>query len=212
MNKKGTIALIVVVVLIVVGYMAFGRSNSSVDNQAAPAAGGAAAPTPVPAGISKDSFKPVTSDTTDSSLLGRLKNVSVSVTEDGKKIGLLNGMATFTVSGSSDKGSVALGSIAVSKIKGSRNDVLTTLSVTASGSTSVYLALFQDNGGSALDDKSYALIGSNVTVTGVRTDDVADSNVDYVVSVSYKDASGAAHSKIFVVAAGLFDDSRTISL
>jgi hypothetical protein len=205
MNKKGIIILVVIILIAVVGYIAMGKNNQGASTSNTPAAN-------VPAGVTKDTYKPVTADTTDTSLLGRLKNSSVGVSEDGKKVALVNGTGTFTVDGTSQKGTVTLGTIAVEKTKGSRQDVITSVNVKATGSNSTYVVIFQDNGGAALEDKSYALVGEGATITGIRVDLVSDSNVDYIVSVSYRDAEQVNHSKIFVVAAGQFDLAKTISL
>lgn len=211
MNKKGIITVIVIIVIILVGWLAFRGSGSP----STPDTGSSSAPsttTEIPAGVSKDDYKPVTKDTTDTSLLGRLKNSSVGVTEDGTKVNLVNGSATFTAAGSSVSSKAVVGDIAIEKAEGSRKDVLSSVSVTTGNSNTVYLVLFQDNGGSTLSDKSYAILGNKVTVTGIRADDVADSNIDYVVSVTYTDANKAAHSKIFVVEGGAFNLAKTIEL
>lgn len=210
MNKKGIIALIVIV-LVIIGFFVFGKGEpttvtNEVNNETpAPAA-------EVPAGVTKDDFKPVTQATADTSLVSRLKNVSVGISEDGKKIGFLNGTATFTSEGSSVKTTAKIGDIAVEQIKGGRTDVLATVSLTTGGTSSTYLVLFLDNGTAGLYDKSYSLVGTNINVTGIRADSVADSNIDYVVSVSYTDSKKAARSKIFVVAGGMIDSARTIEL
>ncbi len=205
MNKKGIIILVVIVLIAVVGYFSMNKGDQGAMTDTK-------TPANVPAGVTKDTYKPVTADTTDTSLLGRLKNSSVGVSEDGKKVALVNGSGSFTIDGTSQKGTVTLGTIAVEKTKGSRKDVVTSLNVKSAGSNSTYVVIFQDNGGAALEDKSYGLVGEGATVTGIRVDLVSDSNVDYIVSVSYRDAEQVNHSKIFVVAAGQFDPAKTISL
>lgn len=203
MNKKGILIVIVLIVLAVVGYYAMGsKTGTTVEN--------AGTPEPVaevPAGVTKDTYAPVTKDSTDTSLVTRLKSVSVGVTEDGTKITLAGGKADFTVSGSSAKGSVAMGDVAITKTVGSRTDVLATLTVSTGSTKTSYVVLFDDRAG-VLSDKSYAVMGTGVTVTGMRADDIA-SEGDYVVSVSYKDAKGT-HTKLLVVDGGEFNLAKTV--
>jgi len=210
MNKKGIIAL-VVVVLAIIGFFVFGKGEpTTVNNEV-----NSENPAPVaevPAGVTKDDYKPVTQATSDTSLVSRLKNTSVGISEDGKKIGFINGTATFTSEGASSQTVAKVGDIAVEQSKSGRNDVLATVSLTTGGVSSTYLVLFLDNGTAGLYDKSYSLVGTNINVTGIRADSVADSNIDYVVSVSYTDSKKAAKSKLFIVAGGMIDSARTIEL
>ncbi len=209
MNKKGILAALVIIVLAVVAVKAFkgGDVTAPSTSTSTPST-----TTEVPAGVTKDDFAPVTKDSTDSTLLGRLKRTSVGVSEDGTRIALSNGKATFTVPGTKTTGTAALGDIAVEKAEGSRKDVLASLAVNNGGSaTYSYVVLFEDNG-STLADKSYAVVGENVTVTGVRADDVSDASIDYIVSVSYKDKAGAARTKILVVQGGAFNPAKEINL
>ncbi|MFA6158586.1 MAG: hypothetical protein WC763_03105 [Candidatus Paceibacterota bacterium] len=208
MNKKGIIAAIVVIILVVVGFSILKKGDTvSPTGTSTPVVN-----SEVPAGVTKADYTPVTKDSTDVTLLGRLKKASVGVSEDGSRVALSNGTGSFSIEGSATKGTVTLGDIAIEKVKGSRNDVLTTVAVNNGGSTTnTYVVLFQDQG-SALDDKAYALVGEGVKVTGIRTDVVSDSTIDYIVSVSYTDKAGKAHTKILVVEAGLFNASKEISL
>ncbi|MFA6095383.1 MAG: hypothetical protein WC767_00895 [Candidatus Paceibacterota bacterium] len=217
MNKKGLFAVIIIIILAIAGYYAFGsKPSTSVEDIGAPSEVKA----DVPAGVTKDTFAPVTKDSTDTSLIGRLKSVSVGVTEDGSKVTLADGKATFTIPGSSSKGSVSLGDVAISKDSNGRKDVLAILNVSSGGSgTFQYVVLFEDKGG-VLTDKSYVSVGDRVTVTGIRADDISAGG-DYVVSVSYlgrKDGepmtakATVAKTKILVVAGGAFDLSKTIDL
>jgi len=204
MNKKGILTIVVIIVLVIIGYYAFGsKPSTTVENTT----GTPEVKADVPAGVTKDTYAPVTKDSTDNALLGGLRSTSVSVTEDGSKVTLANGKADFTVSGSSAKGSVVMGDIAIPKAVGDRNDIITSLVVTAGTTRTTYVVLF-DNTNNVLSDKSYAVIGSGAVITGLRADDIA-SDGDYVVSVSYKDAKGA-HTKLLVVANGEFNLSKSV--
>ena len=205
MNKKGIIALIVAVVLIVIGFMIF-RSDDAVspeDLNYIP---------PAPEGVDREDYAPVTSENTDTTLLGRLGRASVSATEDGSRVALVDGAAQFTIAGTNTRGTVTLGNVAVEKAYGSRNDVLASLTVNSgSAGTHGYVVLFEDRN-NALTDRSYAFIGDRAVVTGIRTDEVADTNIDYVVSVSYRDYEGVNRTKILVVENGAFNPAKEISL
>lgn len=204
MNKKGILIVVVLIVLAVIGYYAMGsKTDTTVENTGAPTEPVAE----VPAGVTKDTYAPVTKDSTDTSLVSRLNSVSVGVTEDGTKITLAGGKADFTVSGSSVKGAVAMGDVAITKTVGSRTDVLATLTVSTGSTKTAYVVLFDDKAG-ALSDKSYAVIGAGATITGMRADDIA-SEGDYVVSVSYKDSKGA-HTKLLVVDRGEFNLAKSV--
>lgn len=212
MNKKGIIAALVIIVLAIVAVRAFKGGDMTVSSTSTSTPSTATSSVEVPAGVTKDTYAPVTKDSTDTTLLGRLKKTSVGVSEDGTRIALSNGKATFTVPGTNTTGSATLGDIAVEKAEGSRKDVLASLAVNNGGSaTYSYVVLFQD-GGSTLSDKSYAVVGENVTITGVRADDVSDATIEYIVSVSYKDRSGAARTKILVVEGGVFNPAKELSL
>jgi len=209
MNKKGIIAIIVIIILAAAGYA---LSRNSVK---APASSGEVASstvTEIPAGVTKDDYAPVTKDSTDTTLLGKLKKASVGVSEDGTRVALVNGTATFTVAGSSVKSTVTLGDVAIEKTSGSRNDIVTTVAVANSGSINTYVVLFEDKNGGTLADKSFSLVGEGVKVTGIRADQVSDSTIDYIVSVSYTDKSAKAHTKILVVEAGIFNSAKEINL
>ena len=201
MNKKGIITIVVIVILIIIGYMVWGGKSSTVANNPATAPAGQTSTTPaatLPAGVTKD--------TVDSTLLGRLQGVSVSAAESGSRVALVNGKAQFTTDGVT--GSIALGDVAVAASFGGSNYVFATLGVASAGSTSQYAVLFTDANGT-LADQSYDLIGTGVQVTGLRADQISGG---LVVTVSFKDASGATHSKILVVENGMFDSAKDISL
>ncbi len=212
MNKKGIIALVVVVILVVIGFMAFGGDKTAVNNPTATSTDSTSGTnTNVPAGVTKDTYAPVTS--TDTTLMGRLKKASVGVTEDGKKIALVDGKATFKVEGSADTITATLGNVAIEQTVGTRKDVIATVSVDyGARGTYTYVVLFEDKGG-ALSDKSYGELGADLSVTGLRADAVADSgSVEYVVSASYKTRTQSARSTFFVVESGVFNLAKTISL
>jgi hypothetical protein len=209
MNKKGIIAIIVIIALAAVGF-ALSRNSAK-----APVTPDTTATTTVevPAGVTKDTYAPVTKDSTDTTLLGKLKRASVGVSEDGSRVALVNGTASFTVAGASVKSTVTLGDVAIEKISGSRKDAIATVAVNNGGSTvNTYVVLFEDKNGGVLADKSYSLVGENVKVTGIRTDVVSDASVDYIVSVSFTDKAGKARTKILVVEAGLFNSAKEINL
>jgi hypothetical protein len=205
MNKKGIFIVIILIILAVVGYYAMGsKTDTAVENTDTTAE---VVKDNIPEGVTKDTYAPVTKDSTDTSLLGRLKSVSVGVTEDGTKITLAGGKADFTISGSSVKGSVSVGDIAITKTVKDRTDVLASLSVSTGSTKTAYVVLFDDKAGT-LSDKSYAVIGTGATVTGLRADDISTDG-DYVVSVSYKDSKGA-HTKLLTVLNGEFNLAKTI--
>jgi len=205
MNKKGILSIIVIIILIVIGYYAFGsKSDVTVGN-------GVETPVvnvEVPDGVTKDTYAPVTKDSTDTSLIGRLKSASVGVSEDGSKVTLAGGKADFTVSGSSVKSSVLLGDIATTNTVGGRTDAIASLSVITGSTKTAYVVLFEDKAGT-LSDKSYAMIGVNATVTGLRADELS-SGGEYVVSVSYKDSKGN-HTALLVVENGAFNLGKTVN-
>jgi hypothetical protein len=210
MNKKGIFAIIVIIALAVGGFVL------SKNGAKAPVTPDVAAPVTtveIPAGVTKDTYAPVTKDSTDTTLLGKLKRSSVGVSEDGSRVALMNGVASFTVAGASVKSTVTLGDVAIEKTSGSRKDAIATVAVNNGGAvTNTYVVLFEDKNGGTLADKSFSLVGENVKVTGIRTDVVSDASVDYIVSVSFTDKAGKAHTKILVVEAGLFNASKEINL
>jgi len=219
MNKKGIIAAVVVIILVIVGFVAFGGDKTSVSSTATSTP---VTNTEVPAGVTKDDYAPVTKDSTDTTLLARLQKASVGVSEDGTRVALSGGKASFVIDGTTTNGSVTLGDVAIEKTKGSRENVITTVSVNNGGSgTYTYVVLFEDNAGASLTDKSYALVGDRVVITGIRADEVADSTIDYIVSVSYLDRKAGeplsakptvAHTKILVVQNGAFNPAKEINL
>lgn len=210
MNKKGIIALVVIIVLVVVGYMVWGGKGTTVTNETG-SQPSKETPKEVPAGVSKDDFAPVTKSTTDTSLLGRLKTASVAASETGTRVALVDGKASFSEDGV--KGTIALGDVAVEKTVDGVKYVVTTLAVTSAGATNQYVVLFEDKNGS-LTDKSYAVVGTKATVTGVRGDVVSgNGSSQLVVSVTYTDAgSKAARTKILVVENGMFNPAKEINL
>ncbi|MEN9621819.1 MAG: hypothetical protein RLZZ67_253 [Candidatus Parcubacteria bacterium] len=217
MNKKGILGLIIIIILGVAGYVIFGGSStSSVSNT------GTSTETPTnTAPVSKDTFAPVTKDSTDVSLLGRLKNASVSAAETGTRVALSGGSAKF--SDGDVKGTITLGDIAVETTASGSKYVLASLAVNSGGSgTFKYVVLFEDKNGT-LTDKSYAIVGDRVNVTGIRADVVSDTKgvQQVVVSVSYLDHDkGEAlastptvpRTKIFVVEGGEFNSAKELTL
>ncbi len=178
MNKKGIIAVIVIIILVILGFTMWGGNETSVNNP-----GGS--DTENPPEVTKEELAPITKDNTNQSLLGRLKSASVSATESGNRVALVNGTAKFTEG--EVKGTITLGDIVVQKdIDGTIYD-LAPLSVSTGGSGSFkYVVLFEEKGAS-ISDKSYALIGDRVNITGIRADVVSGSKGEpqMVVTVSY---------------------------
>ncbi len=215
MNKKGIIALIIIIILVVVGYMAY----KDQDGAPAEVSNGTTTTgnTEVPAGTTKETFAPVTKDTTDTSLISRLKSSSVAAAETGTRVALSNGTAKFTEG--SAKGTITLGDVAVETTVGGVKYALTSLAVNSGGSgTYKYIVLFEDKNGT-LTDKSYTLIGDRVTITGIRAD--ALDNNQIAVSVSYlahdkgeplSSAPTVPRTKILVVENGMFNDAKQIDL
>jgi hypothetical protein len=207
MNKKGLMAVVVIIILVVGGYLVWGKGSTTVSN------GGSVTnevPANIPAGVTKDTYAPVTKTTADTTLIDRLKNVSVSAAETGSRVALVNGKAQFASDGV--KGTISLGDIAVSKTIGGASYVIATLAVNSGGtSASQYAVLFTDKAGSPLADSSYALIGAGAQVTGVRADEVAGG---FVVTVNYTLPTSGSRTltKILVVENGAFNSAKEINL
>lgn len=202
MNKKGIIAVIVIVILVIIGFAAFGGDSAApVTNTGNETETGNTNNT----GATKDDFKPVTSGQTDSSLIGRLKSASVSAAETGTRVALSNGKASFSEEGV--KGTITLGDVAVEKTVGGKKFVVTSLGVNTGGaSTYQYVVLFEDRSGS-LVDLSYALLGDRAKVTGIRIDELSAGSL--AATVAYTDASGASKNHIFVVENGIFNPAKS---
>ena len=128
MNKKGVIALIVVIILIIIGYSLWGGAESTVSNQTVNSA-----PVVVPEGVTKETYAPVTSGTTDTTLIGRLKSASVAAAETGSRVALVNGTAKFTEG--NVKGTITMGNVAVEKEIGGVKYALTSIGVNSGGNS-----------------------------------------------------------------------------
>ncbi len=217
MNKKGILGLIVIVILGVIAYVIWGgTTSSSVDNT--PSSTNTNTNTST---ATKEDFAPVTKDSTNTTLLGRLKVASVAAAETGTRVALANGTAKF--SDGDVSGTITLGDVAVETSVSGAKYVVASLSVNSGGSgTYKYIVLFEDKNG-ALTDKSYVLIGDRVNITGVRADVVADAKgvQQAVVSVSYLDhgkneplsaAPTTARTKILVVEDGAFNSAKEITI
>lgn len=216
MNKKGIIIFLVLIVVVVGVVMATRGGDTSTSNETVDS--GVTTPTTdVPEGVSKDTYAPVTKESTDSSLLGRLKSASVSASESGARVALVNGTAKF--SEGNVKGTITMGDVAVETKVGGVSYVLASLAVNSGGSgTFKYVVLFEDKDG-VLTDKSYALVGDRVVVNGVRADVVSGDQV--AVSVTYLDhdkgeplsaAPTIPRTKIFIIESGVFNPAKEISL
>jgi len=211
MNKKGVITIIIIVILVVVGYMVWGGSGSTVTND-----GDDSTKTTDEGGLTRDDFQTTDKDSTDTTLLEKLKNTSVLASESGNRVALSNGKASFNEEGV--KGTVVLGDVAVEKTVGGTKYVVATLSVSSGGSgTFHYVVLFEEKSGNLVDN-SYALMGDRVKITGLRADDVSGG---LVVSVSYLDhdkgeplsaAPTVPRTKILIVENGIFNSAKEITL
>lgn len=207
MNKKGIIAIVAIIILVIIGFSTMGGDKTTVENVATTEPKNDS----VPAGVTKDTYAPVTKDSTDATLLVRLKSASVSAAETGNRVALTNGTAKFTEG--SVKGTITLGDVAVEKEIGGVKYVLASLSVNSGGAQILqYVVLFEDRNGT-LTDKSYALIGDRTKISGIRADAVSDASgkPQLVVSVSYSEGS-TARTKILVVENGIFNAAKEISL
>ncbi|MDE1874647.1 MAG: hypothetical protein KGI79_01330 [Patescibacteria group bacterium] len=202
MNKKGIITLVIIIVLVIIGYAIWGGKGSQ-----NPYAGTTTQPGQTVSSSTAAAFAPVTSGTTDTSLLGRLKSASVAASETGTRVALSNGTAQF--SGGGVSGTVTLGSIATETTVNGVGYAFTTIDVKSNGGADyTYVVLFQDSNGS-LTDQSYAVLGKGVTVTGLRVDQTTQG---LVVTATYNDSTGASKTKIMVVTNGQFDPSKEINL
>ncbi len=210
MNKKGLLGLVVLVILGVVAYIIWGGAkNEAIVNNTSN----------TDDTVVSSEFVPVTKDSTDTSLLNRLKSVSVAAAETGNRVALANGTAKF--SDGDVKGTITLGDIAVSTTVAGNKYVVATLAVNSGGSgTFKYVVLFEDKNGT-LTDKSYTLIGDRVNITGIRSDVVSDTKgvQQAVVSVSYLEhdkgeplsaAPTVSRTKILVVENGEFSKELTL--
>ncbi len=218
MNKKGIAVFVILVVVVVIAVMAFKGAGTPATNTENT---GTETTTETPSGATKEDYAPVTKDSTDTSLLGRLKSASVSASESGARVALQNGTAKF--SEGNVKGTLTLGDIAVEKEVGGAKFVVTSLAVNSGGSgVFQYIVLFEDSG-SALTDKSYALVGDRVSITGIRVDTVTDNGgkAQAVVSVSYLDRDkgepmsatpSVPRTKIFIAEDGIFNPAKEITL
>ncbi len=200
MNKKAIISVVVIIVLIILGYLIWGGKSSIPAGVGAPEGTTSTTTT-----TTTTAFAPVTADNTDSALLARLQNISVSAAETGSRVALVNGKASFD--SGSVKGTAALGNIAVETTVGSTSYVFTTLDITLGGSDYQYAVLLDDTNG-VLTDDSYDLIGQNVSITGLRADQISGGTV---VTISFMDAQKNLHGKALVVENGAFVPSKDIN-
>ena len=215
MNKKGILGLVVIVILAIVGYVIWGGTAEYVPKT------GTAQETPVDSIAAKETFAPVTKDSTDMSLLGKLKNSSVSASETGTRVALVNGTAKFT--DEAVKGTITMGDVAVEAAVSGSKYAVTSLSINSGeSSTFKYVVLFENKNGT-FTDNSYGVVGDRVNITGIRADVVSDTNgvEQVVVSVSYLDhdrgealssAPTVPRTKIFVVENGTFNSAKELSL
>jgi len=211
MNKKGVITIIIIIILVVVGFMVWGGDKTAVTND-----GTGSTKVTDDGAVTRDDFKTTDKDSTDTTLLEKLKNSSVMVSESGNRVALSGGKASFSSEGV--KGTVVLGNVAVEKTIGNTKYVVTTLSVNSGGSgTFHYIVLFEEKDGN-LVDTSYSLVGDRVKVNGLRADEVAGG---LVVSATYLDhdkgepmsaAPTVPRTKILIVEGGMFNSAKEITL
>jgi len=216
MNKKGILGLVAIIVLAIIGYVIWGgTTTSSVSNT------GGANETPADSTATKESFVPVTKDSTDASLLSKLKNTSVSASESDTRVALSNGTAKFT--DGDVKGTITMGDVAIeTAIPGAKYAVTSLAINSGTSSTLKYVVLFENKNG-AFTDVSYGVVGDRVTITGIRADVVSDTKGanQIVVSVSFLDhdkdeplsaAPTVPRTKIFVVENGAFNSAKELTL
>lgn len=204
--KKLFIAL-VIIVLAYFGYN-FYKGSSSVNTT--PKADDTSVNVPLTTNTPTKSI--VAETKTDAKLLERLGNVGVAVSEDGSKVNLLKGTATFSTPETNAKSTVSLGTTATTKDFGNRKDIIAVINLSSGGILSQYLVLFEDTG-SAINQTSIAYLGQGLDVRGVVATDLPGSGMDYVVSVTaltQKPNTGATF--IIPVKAGAFDTAKAISL
>jgi hypothetical protein len=202
---KKIIILVVVVALGYIGY-SFMKSPSSYTVETVPTTNGTETKE------SATNNSPVMETKTDSKLIQRLGTASVSVAEDGTKVNLLNGTATFSTPDSNAKNTVSMGNVAVAKTFGKRNDVIAVVNLNSSGTLSQYLVLFGDNG-TNLEQQSIAYLGQGLDVKSIIATDLPGSGEDYVVSVSANTQKpGKTATFIMPVKDGAFDTAKAISL
>jgi hypothetical protein len=209
MNKKGVITIIVIIILVIVGFMAFSGNESTVTNNDNGTVIG------TDNTDTTGGFETTDKDSTDASLLSKLKSASVSATESGSRVALSGGKASFNSDGV--KGTATLGDIAVEKTVGGTKYAVATLAVNTGGSgTFHYVVLFEEKDGNVVD-KSYSLLGDRVRVSGLRADDVSGG---LVVTVSYLDhdkgeplsaAPTVPRTKILVVENGMFNAAKELN-
>ncbi len=157
---------------------------------------------------------------TDPTLIERLANARVTASEDGNKVKLVNGEATFPVAGGG-KGKVSIGDVATEKIYNGRNDILAIINVDpGTGEEFQYLVLFEDKDG-AVEEKSIAFLGSAIVKSVVATDIGSKGAEEYVVSLSavVRDPGEPAGAKpsllknyIFMVEKGTFNFAKSIEI
>lgn len=154
----------------------------------------------------------------DPTLIGRLDNVFVTASEDGNKVKLTDGKATFDVG--DEKGRVSIGDVATEKESNGRKDILAVVNVDpGTGENFQYLVLFEDKDGT-VEEKSIAFLGSAVVKSIVATD-LGGGTEEYAVAVSavVRDPGEPAGTKpsisrsyIFVVEKGVFNFAKSIEI
>jgi hypothetical protein len=212
---KKIIAIVILVALAVWGYMAFsGKETVPAESTETT--------TEVSTNTNTETVPAIEVVKADPKVLALLKNVSVTASEDGNKVALVNGKAEFSIEGSSTKGSVSLGEVAIEKTFGSRKDILATVNINpASSGTSQYLVLFE-NKTSGVVEKSIVFLGDKLEVKSITTTDLGSkTGEEYVALVTVLErkqgepmSAKPSVQKIFIftVEKGVFNTAKSLSI
>lgn len=211
---KKIIIVIVLIALGVWGYTAFSKKSSEPTTPTDTTIGGAI--------IEEETKTPVVETVkADPKVIDSIKNASVTASEDGKKVSLVNGKAEFSVEGGA-KATVSLGEVAIEKMFGSRKDVLAVVNVNQGEKGTLQYLVLIDVKTSGAVEKSIVFLGTNVDVKSiVATDLGSKTGEEYVAVVTILDrkAGEAITAKptvqktlIFTVEKGVFNIEKSISI
>ncbi len=214
---KKIIWIVVIVILAVIGFYLYKGQSSSSTTLNTPTNTNTQTNTPENTQpTNQPAFVPATKS--DTTLLTKLNSASVSAAEDGTSVALTNGVASFSVSGSSVKYTVSLyssplvGNVNVTKDFNGRKDVLAVVTVSSEQKNAQYLVLFTDTG-TTLNQKSIAYLGDSLDVRSlVVTDLGASSGEDYVTDVTSHTQSGQTVNSIIPVKGGTFDTTNSLTI
>jgi hypothetical protein len=146
----------------------------------------------------------------DGKILEKLRNVTVTASEDGGTVTLSGGEADFSIEGSNKKGSVALGGSAAEIKIGSRTDIISFITVNPGNGQ--YLVLFEDKGNTPIQ-KSLVFLGNNVTVSEIITAPLGGGKggPEYAISVKGVE-KGFETTFIYSVVNGEIDAGKAIKI